>query len=726
VKRLAAPARVVVAAGATTAIAFAVAGTACDGPAPPSPFAQGGGIITGPGSGGGGAGGAGGGSDVDPTLGGPCTVDEQCDDQVDCTFDGCDETILRCRFLPDDSQCQNELFCDGVEVCHQTLGCVLGAPVTCTDGNPCTIDTCVEATGQCLQEPRDVDQDGDPDDHCGGGDCNDADPKVSSLEDEVCANGKDDDCDDDLDEIACTDPQNDTCLDPLELLAPGNYALSTAAAELHYSASCGVQNAALARDVVAAVHVPAGPVDVQLTAKTDLVDVAAALVGQCAQPGTEIACSPGYLHPDGGGVAKLRARSLPGNATLPAYVFTEGGSNVVLHYEVLPPSTAPTNETCGTAEPLLPSTPVLASIVGSAVDLGIGCGAATGELVYQFDLAADADVDLYASSIDGDGLPVLSLRGAGCALPADEITCNAAAAAHVFRHSLAAGTYYVAVAGTAPTEAIVTLELGPPTPPPADESCVGAPPLVPNQTIDVDLAAHQDDHDTGCVQGGVDAAYTLDLAVASDVLLVARYSQGDAAAVELALPDCEDAATLLVCATSTISPAHGRKRNLAAGSYRVLVESPQGQPMQLTAFTRPAVPTTVVPFANACNDVLTIPPSGGFFQGNTQNAQADFDAGCDQGGQPSGGASDQLLKIVLAQEKRVVLDMLGSGYATLLAVRTGSQCPGSTVMGGCAAGYYAERSFLDLDLDPGTYYIQVDGYAGSTGPWFLDVHVVDP
>jgi hypothetical protein len=75
----------------------------------------------------------------------------------------------------------------------------------------------------------------------------------------------------------------------------------------------------------------------------------------------------------------------------------------------------------------------------------------------------------------------------------------------------------------------------------------------------------------------------------------------------------------------------------------------------------------------------------------------------------------------------VVLDMQKSGYSTLLSVREGNAgCPGNQVTGGCAAGYAAERSFLDLDLAAGKYYIVVDGYAGASGPWFLDVHVVNP
>jgi hypothetical protein len=42
------------------------------------------------------------GPDADPTLGGPCVDDKQCDDQLPCTFDACDPNLKRCRNLPDD------------------------------------------------------------------------------------------------------------------------------------------------------------------------------------------------------------------------------------------------------------------------------------------------------------------------------------------------------------------------------------------------------------------------------------------------------------------------------------------------------------------------------------------------------------------------------------------------------------------------------------------------
>jgi hypothetical protein len=158
----------------------------------------------------------------------------------------------------------------------------------------------------------------------------------------------------------------------------------------------------------------------------------------------------------------------------------------------------------------------------------------------------------------------------------------------------------------------------------------------------------------------------------------------------------------------------------------VVAESMQGEPVDVTAFVRDAVAPTLVPFADACADVFTIPSTGGLFQGTTANATADFNAGCDQGGVPQGGAPDQLLKLVLATEKRVVLDANGSQYNTIIDVRSGPSCPGTEVPLGCAAGYTQQRSFLDLTLPAGTYFIQVDGFNLGSGPWFLDVRVVDP
>lgn len=721
-----------------TALLFAAAaaaelvglGLGCGPSAPPNPF----GFDPGPPPADGGTDAEGGGGGVpvgsDPELGGPCVDDGQCDDGVPCTFDECDKELLLCRFSPDSSTCQNGLFCDGVELCFTKLGCAPGEPVGCSDPTPCTIDTCNEVTKACEHAPRDADEDGDIDGHCAGGDdCDDLDPSVSSLEPEICGNKKDDNCNLVVDEAACTAPAHDACADALEITAPGSFMMSTAGAAFNYPTTCATGDPALLRDVVAAIVLPAGPpLDVEVTARTPSADVSLALAELCGDASSELACGPSFPGIGNGKVAKVLGRSLgdPGKATaFPVYVTTGQISAVTLEVAFLPAEPKPTNETCGTADALTPGVPVKAQVIDAEKNLGSACETALGELVYSFDLAATSNVDVYAASLDDDGQPMLSLRGPGCALPEDEITCQAAETAHVFWQSLPPGTYYVGLSATAPTTALVTLELSPPTTPPPDDNCATAPPLAPNKTIDISLAGHQDDSSL-CEPGMVDAAYALDLPEASDVLLVQRISQGDVGAIGLAKPACLDAADQLVCTLGAPSPVRAAKHAVPAGSYRVVAESALGQPLQVTAFVRPAVAPTQIPFADGCDDAFEIPETGGFFQGTTSNAAANYNAGCDQGGVPQGGAPDQMLKLTLKAKKRVVLDMVGSGYSTLLDVRKGPACPGVEVPQGCAAGYVPNRSFLDLELDAGVYYLQIDGYAQDAGPWFLDVRVVDP
>jgi hypothetical protein len=85
-----------------------------------------------------------------------------------------------------------------------------------------------------------------------------------------------------------------------------------------------------------------------------------------------------------------------------------------------------------------------------------------------------------------------------------------------------------------------------------------------------------------------------------------------------------------------------------------------------------------------------------------------------------------VLSLDLAQPQRVVLDMEGSGYTTILNVLEGPTCPGTPVAKGCYVGFGAERSFLDLELSAGQYWLVIDGYSQSKGPWDLDVRILPP
>ena len=52
---------------------------------------------------------------------------------------------------PNDANCDDGLWCNGVETCDPATGCVAGTPLDCDDANACTTgDVCV--SGECLGE----------------------------------------------------------------------------------------------------------------------------------------------------------------------------------------------------------------------------------------------------------------------------------------------------------------------------------------------------------------------------------------------------------------------------------------------------------------------------------------------------------------------------------------------------------------------------------------------
>ena len=92
----------------------------------------------------------------DPLMGcrGDGVVD--CDDAIACTRDACDPGTGECTHTAQDALCDNGRYCDGAETCDPTRGCVVGTPVRCDDGIACTVDTCDEAARACAFRPNDV------------------------------------------------------------------------------------------------------------------------------------------------------------------------------------------------------------------------------------------------------------------------------------------------------------------------------------------------------------------------------------------------------------------------------------------------------------------------------------------------------------------------------------------------------------------------------------------
>ncbi len=88
---------------------------------------------------------------------------KDCSDGIACTVDNCNEVNDECTHTPQDSLCDNGLYCDGIETCNAGIGCS-------NTGNPCPIGTtCNEVTDTC-----------DSDESCGDGIC-------AGLPDEDCS-----------------------------------------------------------------------------------------------------------------------------------------------------------------------------------------------------------------------------------------------------------------------------------------------------------------------------------------------------------------------------------------------------------------------------------------------------------------------------------------------------------------------------------------------------------
>jgi hypothetical protein len=87
-----------------------------------------------------------------------CVPSTGVDDHVACTEDGVDSWRQSVVHVPDDARCDDGLFCNGVERCDPTAGCVAGSPPTAPSTDMCTVvGACNESTDRYELLPNEVD-----------------------------------------------------------------------------------------------------------------------------------------------------------------------------------------------------------------------------------------------------------------------------------------------------------------------------------------------------------------------------------------------------------------------------------------------------------------------------------------------------------------------------------------------------------------------------------------
>jgi hypothetical protein len=136
-----------------------------------------------------------------------------CDDEVSCTSDVCDEVHDTCVNTPSNAACNDGLYCNGVETCDANLGCQAGTPPNCSDAVVCTIDACNEGNDSCTHTPSNTVCDDSQ--FCNGVETCDANLGCQAGTPPNCNDGvpcTDDACNEGNDSCAHT-PNNATCSD---------------------------------------------------------------------------------------------------------------------------------------------------------------------------------------------------------------------------------------------------------------------------------------------------------------------------------------------------------------------------------------------------------------------------------------------------------------------------------------------------------------------------------
>ena len=670
-----------------------------------------------------------------------CTRSSQCDDGIDCTMDFC-SADSRCVSVPNNMACDDNTYCNGLELCDVRRGCVRGTPVACNDNYTCTVDRCNEETKRCEHVPRDFDRDGDPDIRCRGpecdagadgdaavtdggpdggmgcwvgGDCDDSDPRVNSRLPEICGDGIDNNCNGQVDSAemgGCRRPPYDTCDDPLDVSMGGRFTLPTAGTMGNYMFRCA--GGTLMRDVVARFRL-AEPRDVTLTADGNGAAVYVQLMqNSCGTPmmSTDIRdCTLGFP-------TVLRKRALPAGD----YYILMGTSSssataneIALSVDITPATMPPTNDTC-TTPTVIPATggSFMGDLVDVAANINTRCGGTQPDVVYSITLTERANIVARVSSARSDYLTLALVDR--CVTSPTTLRCDTGGPAQWTARELMPGTYFLVVAGRSINPYTLDVMVTPPSPAPQGDTCANPFNLTRATPTMGTFTNMEADYQFSCSgTSSRDTVYRFMLTERSDVNVTVSGAASDYFYLALGTT-CGDRSTERACRFG--SPGRLSVRGLDPGTYYVLVKGIRGGDYTITLDTSPPVTPMMVAGNDTCMDAVAIPSGGGVYMGNTTMSRHDYAAPCS----PGSTSEDVVFRYRVDRRQRVSFSTEGSAFDTILWLTQGSTCPGTNVPGACNDDAIGVASAFDSTLDPGDYYLFLGGFgSGSRGNYVLTV-----
>jgi hypothetical protein len=506
-----------------------------------------------------------------------------------------------------------------------------------------------------------------------------------------------------------------TCDAPIRI-SSGEYAGSTTHGESDNEGQCANSSA---RELVYRLDL-ASRQDVVIEVTTQRFDsVLYVRKEDCGDESAEVACNDD---------APNQHRSMIDAVFDPGtyYVFVDGYSNDggSFRMRVTLRDIPPLAEVCKKAQPLALGIPQAGETAGTFDEVNASCGdgARGPDTPYALEVPGRSRARIVNYS--DDFTPLVHLRK-HCADEGSEVGCSVAESSEhraTFVGLLDPGAYTV-FADTSDHDAdgrySLSAELAPESGSggPGD-SCADAITLERGETVVAgDTFIAKDDTSGKCGgAGAADVFYRVELPRRSR--FTARFTSEEAQHVFILSKTCADRSTEMACGRTV-------DETLAAGTYFLAVDG--NAPDAFGAFVFEWSARDVAAQELGCH----APPAlldGQSVAGTTAGASNKFVTSCGvQGGMESAG--DRVYRITVAARSRVRLSLSTPQWSGILALRsTCLEAPGSTPRASevaCnASADDAHSAHIDASLEPGTYYVVVDGRGhDGEGAYTLDYRV---